>query len=586
MQFSDLIVILGFTGGPLLLRGLADFIAWIHRQYTWPVVARKLRPRMSVEAPEGLRLSVQRAETVTGAPRGTAAAEAREDVLRVNTRVRWAHVAAWIVYATALSTHVIAFTSGFSWNTRVALGYGVLAPALLILLSEIRLPVSRRVLILLAYAAVGIALLLMFTTLRDTRIIVWEIFKIYVLFPMPGLLIFFSRRNQPFFILVIAVAVYMLASGFTLDRFQPLMTSGSGDALREKPWLILLGLAVIVGGAMVARLLLRNRRWSLLILVIIAGLIAAVLLERDIARQNLPLAVRSACFAVVGVLQILILWSIFKVLASLAKRSFLTPELIQVHISWMFLMVYFMWTTFVDAPFYSDRTAMRWGIVGALALFIATLHLLLFRIYLRRPYLAKKRLLLLRVFGRPNERESLLDDLDDNWRRIGAVDLLAASDVASRTVDSWMLEHFLLHRTDEHFLSSKEAIDERVEKRRATIQADSRYPVDAFFCHRSVWWHAFTRLAENPDVVMMDLRGFTTSNDGCVSELEYLLEHRQHNVVLIVDSHSDLPAIDKIARAAGVAENLTVLEFGKRSNEERRALFELLLKAAFPSSNG
>jgi hypothetical protein len=227
---------------------------------------------------------------------------------------------------------------------------------------------------------------------------------------------------------------------------------------------------------------------------------------------------------------------------------------------------------------------MRWGVVIALALHMLTLHLLMIRIYLRREPLTTKRLLLLRVFGRPNEREDLLDDLDDTWRRIGAVDLLAASDVASRTLESRMLEAFLLRRGRDQFLRTEAEVHQRIEQRSSRIEGDARYPVDPFFCHESVWWAAFIGLAEKTTVVMMDVRGFTTDKQGCVRELAYLLQHPLRQVVFIADAFSDLPALDQMARTAGVKEDLTVLEFSKRSNEDRHALFELLLNAAFPTA--
>jgi hypothetical protein len=188
---------------------------------------------------------------------------------------------------------------------------------------------------------------------------------------------------------------------------------------------------------------------------------------------------------------------------------------------------------------------------------------------------------LLRVFGRPNEREDLLDDLDDTWRRIGAVDLLAASDVASRTLESRMLEAFLLRRSRDEFLRNEKQIDDRVESRRSTIEGDARYPVDAFFCHHDVWFHAFERLAESSSVVMMDLREFSADNEGCVKELKWLLTHDLRRVVFISDSRSDLHALDEMWRASGAKDALTVLRLEKRSKEEQRALFELLLRAAY-----
>jgi hypothetical protein len=385
--------------------------------------------------------------------------------------------------------------------------------------------------------------------------------------------------------------VYFLASGYMLDRFRPFTTTEFVTTVGDKPWLVLLGLADIVLGVGGAWLLLRQQRWSLRAIAVVAGVVGAVLLDRDVVHQGLSLPVIFVCFVAAGVLQVLILWSIFKCFVWLVERRFLTTELVQVHLCWAFLTIYFMATTTGPHDFYGNRMVVRWGVVFAHVLFVTTLHLLLHRVYRGCLSVTEKRLLLLRVFGRPNEREDLLDDLNDTWRRIGAVDLLAASDVASRTLESRMLEAFLLRRSDDQFLRTEKDVDDRVRKRRFEIEGDARYPVDPFFCHESkqnvvgevpIWWHAVTRLAETADVVvMMDLRGFSTTNAGCVRELTYLLQHPLQRVVFITDSRSDREELGEMARKAGVEGDVIALHFARRSNEERRALFELLLNAAY-----
>jgi hypothetical protein len=214
------------------------------------------------------------------------------------------------------------------------------------------------------------------------------------------------------------------------------------------------------------------------------------------------------------------------------------------------------------------------------------LHLLLFRIRRRRRReQAPKRLLLLRVFGKPNERESLLDDLDDTWRRIGAVDLLAGSRDALRTLEAYMLEAFLLRRQDEKFQHTRAEVKVHIARRRSELDTDVRYPVHPLYCHENIWRSAFTRLARGASIVLMDLRGFTTSNKGCELELTHLLKYeRRLPIVLLVDSRSDRVALERIVLQTGARRDFTALDFDQRSPTERRALFELLLNGAFSPS--
>jgi hypothetical protein len=582
MRLSDWISILGFAAGPLLLTTVAAFLGQLYRTLMWPAVSRVRQPRFSPHGTETQRVSLKRVDAVRSALSGSEAAHVREDAFRVNAHVHLAHVFAAIVYATVVCSLLIVFTSiTFRWNIRIAIGYASLTLPLLILMWAIRLPLSQRLLILLFYGAAGVLLLLLFTKPGHTWPIAFDVIKTCALIPLPGLLFLFIRRNQPFLNFLIAIGVYFAGSGLLLDLFRNSMTIGSRKTVMAEPWLILLGLAVIVLGGVGAWMLLQRRRTSLLVIAVVVGVVSAVVLD-DIVQHELPLPAGFVCFIAVAVLQALIIWSMFKGLAWLSERRFLTIELIQIHLVWTCLTIYFVATTIVETLFYRNRIAVRVGVIVALALFIVTLHLLLIRIYRRRKPLTNKRLLLLRVFGRPNEREDLLDDLNDTWRRIGAIDLLAASDVASRTLESRMLEAFLLRRGDDQFLRSEADLNLRIEQRRSRIEGDARYPVDPFFCHESIWWTAFTKLAEKSDVVMMDVRGFTTRNEGCVRELTYLLQHPLRQVVLVGDSRTDLHALDEMTRAAGVKEDLAILDFGKRSNEERRALFELLLNAAFP----
>ena len=46
--------------------------------------------------------------------------------------------------------------------------------------------------------------------------------------------------------------------------------------------------------------------------------------------------------------------------------------------------------------------------------------------------------------------------------------------------------------------------------------------MNEFFCHADTWQITMQRLAQEAEVVLMDLRGFSAGNSGCLYELEQL----------------------------------------------------------------
>jgi hypothetical protein len=517
-----------------------------------------------------------------GVPLGSTAGKARDEALRVSARVRWAYMAAWLTYTAVVACLIIVYLSPtIPWNGRLGIAYAMLAPQFMIATWSIRVPLGRRLLMFAAYLVVGISLLLLLTTPSITVRVVRTVAGPFALFPMLGLLFLFVRRIQPFLILLIASLIHFGGLALLLNRFRPEVTIGSRGTVTDNPWLVVIGLANIALGVIVTHALLR-RGWPLRLTCLVAAVAGTVLLDRDLVHHNLPFVVRIVCFLAVAVLQIFILWSLFKVFVWFQERRFLTNDLIQTHLCWAFLTLCFVGST-VLSPLYSNRMGVRWGLLLALLLQAVVLHALLFRIRRQRPSVTQKRLLLLRVFGRAHEREELLDHLNDTWRCLGAIDLLAATDVASRTLQSSMLEAFLLLRSDEQFLSKQNA-DVRLKHRPARIEGDVRYPVNAVYCYPAAWQTAVTHLARHTSAVLMDVRGFTSRNQGCVWELNFLLHQKDliPHVVLLADRRTDLQALAQVTQATGLAERkLTVLNFDQKSQEEQRTLFELLLGAAY-----
>jgi hypothetical protein len=69
---------------------------------------------------------------------------------------------------------------------------------------------------------------------------------------------------------------------------------------------------------------------------------------------------------------------------------------------------------------------------------------------------------------------------------------------------------------------------------------DGRYRVNEFFCGNDAWRPAVTRLMAESDLVAMDLRGFSDANQGCLFELQSLIDTVPvARVVLLTDKSTD-----------------------------------------------
>ncbi len=526
---------------------------------------------------------------------GSPADQVLEDALDVTTRVRLAYVAAALAYAAVGAIFLVHSTAKLPLDARLTMAYLVVAPQLVILTWFISLSLRQRLSIFLAYALVGGAVALLLAGPTRTSLLVAALSGPFVFYPLVGLCFLLARRIQPFLVLLVASLLYILAGAITLGVIRPDLAAGMQGVYRGKPWLVAVGLANVVLGVILAGTLLK-RRWAVRVIGT-AALAVAVVAGSGLLLDDVPTVLSFLSGAAACVLQTLLVWLVFKLFVWFQElQRLLTPEILHAHLCWTYLTLYFLAWTLGEALF-SDSGRLRWGLLLALALYLAVLHTLLFRIRAQRSRLPPKRLLLLRVFGRADTREDLLDALGDTWLRIGAVDLIAGSDVASRTLRSSMLEAFLLRRSDDQFLKTNADVDARLDYLRSEIEGDARYTVNGVYCYGNVWQRAFVRLAQESAAVLMDLRGFTSENRGCAWELAYLVQRTAlRRIVLLVDRRTDLQALEQVVGEAWThlplespnahdpEPELKVLSFTRRSEAERRTLFELLLSAASDDS--
>jgi hypothetical protein len=156
------------------------------------------------------------------------------------------------------------------------------------------------------------------------------------------------------------------------------------------------------------------------------------------------------------------------------------------------------------------------------------------------------RLLLLRTFGFRRRSERFFDLLGARWRYAGPIQLIAAPDLAGRAIDPDEFVDFLSGRLRHRFVIEPGDLERRLAEVDNQPDPDGRYRVNELFCGNDAWRPAVTRLMANSDLVAMDLRGFTASNQGCLFELQSLIDTVPvARVVLVTDRSTDAPFLQQ-----------------------------------------
>lgn len=149
-------------------------------------------------------------------------------------------------------------------------------------------------------------------------------------------------------------------------------------------------------------------------------------------------------------------------------------------------------------------------------------------------------LLLLRVFGFRKRSERLLDELGHSWRYAGPVTLISAPDLATSYLEPHEFYDFLGGRLSRSFVKSDDDLARRMDRIDMRPDPDGRYRVNEFFCHADTWQPTMRTLAKGSKAVLMDLRGFTETNQGCAYELQQLLDMVPlDRIVLVIDETTD-----------------------------------------------
>ena len=190
-------------------------------------------------------------------------------------------------------------------------------------------------------------------------------------------------------------------------------------------------------------------------------------------------------------------------------------------------------------------------------------------------------LLVLRSFSIGSDSERLFDVVGRHWRRVGSIQMIAGIDLVSRTVDPHEFLDFTSGKLSRRFIESPAALEQRMRERDTRPDRDLRFRVNDFFCYDDTWKMVLSRLVDESDAVLMDLRGFSRQNAGCVFELHELVRLVPlEQVVFIVDRRTDEALLAETLgdRRAGV------LRLGPMNGPQVRQLLRAMAAAATPAA--
>ena len=163
----------------------------------------------------------------------------------------------------------------------------------------------------------------------------------------------------------------------------------------------------------------------------------------------------------------------------------------------------------------------------------------------RRPVIAPRTLLLLRVFRLGKRSERLFDKLRRHWQQLGGICMIAGPDLVTATVEPHEFLEFLSGRLGRRFVAGSGDLERRIAAMDTAADPDGRYRISEFFCRTDTWQMTMERLARVSDAVLMDLRSFSPANQGCVFELGRLLDGVElSRVVFVVDETTDLAFLE------------------------------------------
>jgi hypothetical protein len=592
---GTLILVAVILAIPLLLLALRAVFAWRYRRMLRSGMSRSIGIAADLAYSPATPLDVDRPPLTISRVHASAvrlhSSDARalnRDAKAMTRRVRLAFTAAALIYsAIASSTLAAAFLPTIPLDARVVGVYLSQACIPFIVASVLHLGPLRLAAMVGAYLAIGLAITLTVVSPGRAMALIPAEAELFLILPAIGLVLLVIRRLRPLLIVLVAVLLYV-ATMFAIAMF--IAETAPIDVGQVRPWMWPLAVLTFIASVAIVGWLLG--RPSVRVPVIVLASLAVIGLIIELAWSP-AFPIGGILFAVPGTaLQIFLVWMVFRLAIRLQDLRILSAQVLQSHIAFGFLSLYWALVLFVGTGLFSFQIWPAIAIVAAFCSYVLAVHVLLYLTWKQRTTRPGMRLLFLRAFGSTKGRERLLNALEDTWRRVGRIDLIAGTDLGVHTLGSRMIEAFIVRRADAQFLRTQQDVTDRLERLRSELEGDSRFPVNEIYCYTDTWQSAVSQLARKADAVLMDLREFSRRNRGCVFELTELVRRVPlRRVVLLADRTTDMTAVEEVAHAgwAGFSAGspnaneprpeLKILDCDGRPRRNEHALFALLLEA-------
>lgn len=280
-------------------------------------------------------------------------------------------------------------------------------------------------------------------------------------------------------------------------------------------------------------------------------------------------------------------WPLLRFLGRLYEQKRLSDQSIMLDSLWLLFAV----TQSIDLAF----EAPPWILTGLVA-FIA--YKLVSRFGLRRisawtTGVEPRTLLLLRVFALAKRSEMLFHKLRIHWHYAGSIFMIAGPDLVTTTIEPHEFLDYVRGHLGRQFVRGQQDLQQRIAIVDKGQDPDGRYRINEFFCHNDTWQMTMEQLALTSDAVLMDLRSFSPTNQGCVFELGRLVDSVDlTRIVFLVDDTTDRvflkSTLERLWQGmsadspnqTAVSPTVRLFRIKRQSEAETRALLHLLLPVA------
>jgi hypothetical protein len=228
-------------------------------------------------------------------------------------------------------------------------------------------------------------------------------------------------------------------------------------------------------------------------------------------------------------------WLIIQWVGFRYKRKKISDQSITLDAIWLF------YTIFVSVDFMS--AGVSWVLAGPLAFIVYKIVVVAgFSLFGHKISVAKKSnaLLLLRVFSLGKRSERLFESISTHWRYVGDIRFIAGPDLATTTVEPHEFLEFIGGKLARRFIDNAQLFELRLSEMDLKPDPDGRFRVNDFFCRDDTWRMVLSRLITECDAVLMDIRGFSAQNSGCIFEINELINIVPlGRVVFVIDHTTD-----------------------------------------------